>query len=237
MWEESQWGDPATFSNGYNSYNSIYENVIGTWNGTGVGNPHGILRFGRIFTDREPCLNANFLGSIAYVVSGQTAPTFYGGVSSSNDNHCLTVQDVVVFFDSTHSSLKPFFLRDDPSPTDNFATRTTEIGGTTSTIQDSWTVTTRIDADTLGSVNIWTGANQANVCFRYVNGTLTTIPLWPWPMNQRIIDATKAAGKTPVDVTATMEQLFGPIASQCNTALAVAVVPVSPTNLAVQRQP
>jgi len=31
----------------------------------------------------------------------------------------------------------------------------------------------------------------ASVLYRYENGKLTDKPLWPWPMNQRIIDAMK----------------------------------------------
>jgi hypothetical protein len=53
------------------------------------------------------------------------------------------------------------------------------------------------------------------VCKKYVNGKLTNEPLWPWPMNQRIINAMRQAGKAPVDVTKTMEQIFGPIPSDC----------------------
>jgi hypothetical protein len=52
-------------------------------------------------------------------------------------------------------------------------------------------------------------------------------------MNQRIIDAMKAAGKTPVDVTKTMEQMFGTIPVECRSNSAVLVVPVSPTTLVV----
>ena len=54
------------------------------------------------------------------------------------------------------------------------------------------------------------------ICKRYVNGQFTNDPLWPWPMNQRIKDALVQSGRAPVDITATMEQLFGPIPSQCS---------------------
>jgi hypothetical protein len=244
MWNESTWDGPAVFSNGYNTTSSIFENVIGTWDGAsnpteGSGGPLSVLRFGPTTYTQYACLNASYLGSIAYVLAGQVVPNnLLAMASNSNDNHCLTMRDVAVFVDATHSTLRPYYLRDDtqfPPSIDNFATRVTEIGGTTSTIQSSWTVTNRIDVDTLGSTDIWDGANQANVCKRYVNGILTTTPLWPWPMNQRIIDAMKAAGKTPVDVTATMGQIFGPIPSRCraDSAPPVAVL-ISPTNLAVQ---
>ena len=63
-----------------------------------------------------------------------------------------------------------------------------------------------------GHSSIWT--LMPGLCTRYVNGTLTSQGLWPWPMNQRILTATAQAG-TGVDVTATMEALLGPIPAQC----------------------
>jgi hypothetical protein len=53
------------------------------------------------------------------------------------------------------------------------------------------------------------------LCKRYVNRQLTNEPLWPWPMNQRIMDAMRQSGREPVDITATMEALLGPIPPQC----------------------
>ena len=50
----------------------------------------------------------------------------------------------------------------------------------------------------------------ATILYRYENGKLTDRPLWPWPMNQRIIDAMKLAGyANPVDVTKTVFGLAG----------------------------
>lgn len=50
----------------------------------------------------------------------------------------------------------------------------------------------------------------ATIMHRYENGKLTDKPLWPWPMNQRIIDAMKLAGyDDPVDVTKTIFELAG----------------------------
>lgn len=49
----------------------------------------------------------------------------------------------------------------------------------------------------------------ADITHRYENGVLTDQPLWPWPMNQRIIDAMELAGYEPVDVTATVYGLAG----------------------------
>jgi parallel beta-helix repeat protein len=49
----------------------------------------------------------------------------------------------------------------------------------------------------------------ANICYRYENGTLTDVPLWPWPMADRIKD------ELGIDVMAELEELFGPIPAEC----------------------
>ena len=55
------------------------------------------------------------------------------------------------------------------------------------------------------------------ICRQYQDGVLTDTPLWPWPMNQRILDARAAGGFLSVDVTAQMESILGTIPSQCRT--------------------
>lgn len=70
----------------------------------------------------------------------------------------------------------------------------------------SWTVTNRLPATggattlaaaglskTPGNETLYGGSLGAKIRFRYQDGTLTQTPLWPWPMNQRIIDATTQA--------------------------------------------
>lgn len=57
----------------------------------------------------------------------------------------------------------------------------------------------------------------AALCYQYQDGVLTKVPLWPWPMNDRIKEAMVAAGREPVDVTRTIEQMFGPIPAACRS--------------------
>lgn len=226
-WERStQIGGKVTFTNGYNAYGGIFENVIGTWDESAMGGvtidqPVSIFRFGPINAG-DPCHNAKYLGSIAYIPANAEADTLFGVVSSSNDSYCMTLKDVVVLIaPGTHLNLKPFNVRDHPSAANNFLHDTTEIGGSTSTVESSFEQINRHDVNIVptGSTNVWDGSSPtgARVCKRYVNGVLTAEPLWPWPMNQRIIDAMQAAGKTPVDVTATMENLLGQIAAECRS--------------------
>jgi hypothetical protein len=72
-----------------------------------------------------------------------------------------------------------------------------------------------------GFSNVWDAL--PGICKRYASApgdsssTLTTQGLWPWPMNQRIKDALVQSGRTPVDVTQTMEGMFGPIPQACKT--------------------
>jgi hypothetical protein len=81
----------------------------------------------------------------------------------------------------------------------------------------------------------------ANLCYRYNDGALTTQALWPWPMNQRILDATAQSGRAPVDVTATIESMFGAIPSSCKgtngsggqTPNPTVTAPSAPINLQV----
>ena len=63
--------------------------------------------------------------------------------------------------------------------------------------------------------NVFTATRGAKLCYRYVDGVHTREPLWPWPMNQRILDATVQSGRLPVDINATIEKLVGKIPQAC----------------------
>jgi hypothetical protein len=217
----------------YNSTNGLFENIIATTNWTGAGsstfNGGGIgFHLGSTTGSGEQRL----LGSIFYTLNSQNVPQ---GILVRTDwdsvpHESVTIKDVVVY---TEQSKQPFNLINSPSCTDCFLTNTTEIGGGNSTIGNQWVQTNRVDVATVGAApNVWNGAgsNGARVCKRYINGTLTSTPIWPWPMNQRIIDAMRAAGKTPVDITKTMEQIFGPIPSECRGGSVASSAPSSVTS-------
>jgi hypothetical protein len=241
-WEKSLYTGPKmTFSLVYRSTGSIYENVIGTWDesamaGTPVNQPYGIISMDSTATDA--CANSKYFGSIGYVRASDKVAGLLGIARSSNDTECLTFKDVVAYIEpGKHLHIKPFSLLNDPgTSTEKYVSSITEIGGKTSTIESQWQQSNRLTlAQMVSSASIWNGSD-ARVCKRYVNGSLTSQALWPWPMNQRIIDAMKTAGKTPVDVTKTMEELFGSIPSECRSDAvpAVVVLPVPPANLAVR---
>jgi Bacterial Ig domain/Chondroitinase B len=86
---------------------------------------------------------------------------------------------------------------------------------------ESWTPSnnqwgTTKDAAIGAGKSLWTDSQAApGVCFRIVNGATTTEPLWPFDMNTRLMNFMRDNGDTPVDVTATLEGLLGPIPAQC----------------------
>ena len=99
----------------------------------------------------------------------------------------------------------------------NPVTNLTRVGGKQDswTIDQSWSVTKTLSGPDCSVVkaNGGTLVNPANpsglgavVEKRYVNGVLTNENLWPWPMNQRIIDAMIQGGYEPIDVT---KEVFG----------------------------
>ena len=69
------------------------------------------------------------------------------------------------------------------------------------------------------------------ICKRYVNGTLTDQPLWPWPMQERIKDARIASGARPVDVVAEVEAALGPIPAECKGTGGITPPPVTSSDL------
>jgi hypothetical protein len=73
-------------------------------------------------------------------------------------------------------------------------------------------------AEALGETSLWD--LYPGLCYQVVGGTVTTQPLWPWPMNERLKAALVQAGYPPLDLTAQMEELFGPLPAPCRTGAA-----------------
>ena len=57
--------------------------------------------------------------------------------------------------------------------------------------------------------SLYNTSQGAQIRYRYVDGVLTGTDLWPWPMNQRIINAMTTAGYIPEDVNARIQVFFG----------------------------
>ena len=219
-WEASfHTGPKHTFSLLYNSYYSIIENSIGTWDGTAMNGsspdqPYGIFATGRL--DESPDAHSKILGSIAYVTRSDTfhARTLFW----INPQNFLDYTDNVGYVEpGTYADKTTFWFRSGTNPVvSRTGKNLTSIGGAGLSIAKDVQTSIIEQGSAISQVSsIFTGTTGARICKRYVNGVLTDQPLWPWPMNQRIIDAMKESGKPVVDVTGTIEQMFGAIPSEC----------------------
>jgi outer membrane biosynthesis protein TonB len=85
--------------------------------------------------------------------------------------------------------------------------------------------------------NLWSSGRGASLCYAYRDGNLTSTPLWPWPMNQRIKDAMVQSGRAAVDVTATVQSLFGTIPSACGGTGGSSPAPTPPPTQPPPTQP
>ena len=268
-WEGSHVvGPKMTYTLAYNNYNMIVENALGTWsaermkqtytlldyygkpwtgNGAGtysnysVNQPYGVFGIDG-FTGTDKNARTKLLGSLAYVRgSDRFQPAqvvFVTKIDSMDIAHTAAYIEP-----GTHTNKQRFALYNLQSSTGvNLVARNlTAIGGAGSFYGTEWKKGALSEAGLLSGVaNPFTATTSgANLCYRYQNGALTTQPLWPWPMNQRIIEATTQSGRAAVDVTATIEKLLGTIPAACKTTSAVSgtspepTVPSAPVNLTV----
>ena len=240
-WEGSHVvGPKMTFGFAYNNYNMTIENSIGTWSGermkqqytlldyfgkpwTGstagtytnfeVEQPYGIYAVDRLDGDKNS--NSKILGSIAYVTGSDR---FNAGqlLFSTNINAMQFANTIAYVQPGTHAA-KGFSLHGVSGFVPALTARSlTAISGTSSVMSQEWDVSdVQLGRTLLEVASPFAGSAGAQICTRYKDGILTSEPLWPWPMNQRIIDAMVQSGRNAVDVTATIEQLLGPIPSRC----------------------
>jgi parallel beta-helix repeat protein len=237
-------GSPTEiFELGYRGQNDVlFENLIGTRDrvpGGGLTSPEAPL----LIASSD---HGRLYGSIAYARAGaqfdaaELLTAFPGdpplGYRLTTNNE---IKDVVALVEQGYQAwgnLRPVTLYA-VEGAGNVATNIVSVGGIIpycesrgwsgcGTIRHGSTLATAIGAGN----SVWN--EVPGICTRYVNGTLTSEPLWPWPMNQRIMDALTASGRTPVDITATMETLFGAIPAQCRTGAPTPVLN-PPTNLQV----
>jgi hypothetical protein len=239
QWSNNQYTNSnptATFLMGYGQNQILFENVIGNWNTTGrVTEPSGIAA---LWGTR----NSRWLGSIFYVLPSDTlhGSELVGGsvdAGSSaqqgnfNPTSNLQFRHNVSYIAPTHPAFAAtkalrFAEGTDqgcPPGTGNTVSLSVGVGGAPASFSSSFPTTqlqlgTSLSAAIGQGKSLWTDSVAAQgICKRYVNGTLTQEPLWPMPITQRLIDAMTQAGVAPVNVTATMESLFGPIPQQCRT--------------------
>jgi hypothetical protein len=61
------------------------------------------------------------------------------------------------------------------------------------------------------------GGVGAALCHRYVDGRETPLPLWPWPMQERIREATERSNWATADVMGEVEAMFGAPPAECTS--------------------
>ncbi|HWP58320.1 MAG TPA: hypothetical protein VNL14_10560 [Candidatus Acidoferrales bacterium] len=268
-WEGSHVvGPKMTYTLAYNNYYMVCENCIGTWSGermketytlldyygnpwTGSGGgtytnysvnqPYGVFAVDGFSEGKDRNARSKILGSLAYVrASDRFHPAqsiFVTKIDSFEVAH--TVAYVQPGY---HTTKRPFALYNLATAvgTNLVARSLTGVGTATSYFASDWTTSLLAMGSALSAVgNIFTSTAGANLCYRYKDAALTSEPLWPWPMNERIKEATAQSGRAVVDVTATVESMFGSIPSQCKSSTVVSpplvTIPAAPTNLVVAK--
>lgn len=266
-------GPKMVYTIAYNNYNLLLENVIGTWSGErmkqtyvlmdyygqpwtgagagtytnyGVDQPYGVFGLDRLDGDKNS--RSKLLGSIGYVKAGDRFEP--DNVVFMSDIDSLEITNTVVYIDSgSHTSKRRFglFPLSQATAGNLRARNLTGVGGANSYISADWQPTNILEGSGLGiyklGQNVFNSTQGGNLCYRYQDGVLTQQALWPWPMNQRIKDAMITSGRTAVDVTATIEAMFGSIPAGCKGAstggsgsagLPAVSKPSAPVNLQVK---
>lgn len=164
--------------------------------------------------------DSRLLGSIGYIRNDDI--NCCGHVFSGSPSATYEIKDSVFYIEpggTAHTTKKAINVANSGNPPRVLSlTNIVGVSATASTISSDW-IQSNVRTGTSLTNAIGAGTSVFNeiqgICKRYVNGTLTTTNLWPWPMNARIIAAMTAAGKTPIDVTAEIEELLGPIPAGC----------------------
>ena len=210
-----------TYQLGYNSTNQLLENVIGTWNTTGQESPRpeGVFR---MFVQRNAppyeSEGTRVLGSLFYLKAGARYGT--DNVFTSESASGFVVRDTAVVVSGGHRGVKPFDFVDCAGCERNVCERCVSVhngmvsyrGEQSGFATPQWMEGSSVEAAT-GGVSVFTAV--PGLCKRYEGGTLTDVPLWPWPMDERIVQARIASGFAPVRVTDEVTAMLGSIPDMC----------------------
>jgi hypothetical protein len=241
-------GPKMTYTLAYNNYHTTCENCLGTWSGQGmpesyilmdydgqpflplrpytnyaVDQPYGIFSADREDGDKDAY--ARLLGSLAYILATDTYKP--NKVVWMHDMDSIEIKDTAVYIaPGTNPSPYPFGLNGhsaNSGPQNNLhASDLTAFGGAASYFEKEWIQSNLWSGSSPAAYspgeNIFNTSRGANLCYQYRNGSLTSQKLWPWPMNQRIKDALVQSGRASVDITATIQSLFGTIPEPCRAS-------------------
>ena len=226
---------------------TLYHNGA-VWTGAGAGSYTNFAvqsAVGPMGTEGNPneALATKILGSLAYIRPGDylsegASPRIMVNFRWSNAQSVRHTMTVVPATHPNARSIQGWFVGD-PSitTTGNSAQNISAVLSYVNTFNDWGLASYSAGSSPAAVANPWTTTTGANLCKRWVGGVQTTQPLWPWPMNDRIKDATAAAGsysgpcpgcvggrkiRTAIDVTGDIEGLLGPIPQICRQVTAPA---------------
>ena len=211
-----------TYQLGYNTTNQRWENILGTWNLRGAHkDPEGAL--GAFCSGSQSCemQGSRILGGILYAAPG----TNFSATKTVQSVHMrgMYYENILAYIAPEFTSKWPFyFYKCSPEQpcSNNVCKDCLAVHAGAKSINEAtsgWTLPGWREGQGLAAA---TGGRSAfellpGICYRYANGALTTTPLWPWPMDERITAARAASGYPAVHVTADIEKLLGPIPAQC----------------------
>ena len=139
-------------------------------------------------------------------------PDTYGGMTLDN----LFVYYPPGFTDTWDGGIPGAFRLQDVPTAKSVARNLTSISGAADSFGASWTASNVVHASGLSSAagSLYTAPAGAALRYRYENGALTSTPLWPWPMGDRIKAATTRAsgdghGHNVEDINAAVQTIFG----------------------------
>jgi hypothetical protein len=234
-------GPKMTWTVSYNSHGTLVENCIGTWDalkmpetyvihadgepyvmpGTrfekpvtmtdyAVDQPYGIFAI-----DRRHGPDVRLYGCIAYRLVGQRVSDYTANFSIARDEDSTAqMENCVSFIEPGAPSANNFRL------IHVNARNLTAIGDTAGIFEnstmESMLVLEQPDSLIARHGNILRADDGAQVWYRYHDGQLTDEPLWPWPMNERILEL------TGVDVTRTVFELAEAACSRLLSSLEAA---------------
>ena len=240
---------PGRFENIITVYNPERQNEFAQWTcGYGAGSStNGVVTTGMY----------SFSGFIAYGYDGPVG----GGTPYKNDpkttlrgpaggfwwgHYAYPNTDTDIFIDARSQDQVPpivYACNYGASCSVNTSDRITVIRGATENTITAWGAITNLNSCTAleGCPNFYTGSNPgrgSRACFQYNNGSLTTMPLWPWPMDDRIkaalartkarqLDGSAGTGYAANTVTSEIVTRLGTIPDQCRTPSGVAPLPAT----------
>ena len=154
-------------------------------------------------------LNARVMGSLFYLAP--TATYTADTLARSQCASSVAITDSASVLPSAFALVPPWrFLGTAGPNVGNTCTNCLSVHGGTPTVNASgsgYTLTTFRQGTSISAATGGVSAFTAlpGLCRQVVDGVVTSEPLWPWPMDARIVAARALAGSSPVEVTLAVE--------------------------------